>query len=74
VGDVSGSEITAQGTQLSLEPALVLTPVDHFGFSISAVIEQALTGNWESTNDGVVTSENFRASSYGVSAGLVGFF
>ena len=67
-------EISAQGTQVTLEPALVVTPIDHFGFSASIAIDQAMTGNWKYTTEGVSNSENFRATSYGVAVGLVGFF
>jgi len=69
-----GFEQTFTGTQLTIDPALVLTPVDHVGILISPVIDQALTGNWELSSDGVSTEENYRWSNYGVSAGLAGFF
>jgi len=67
-------ELSIQGTQLTLDPSLVLTPVEHFGILLTPVIDQALTGNWEVKSGGVSVSENFRLSNYGVAAGLVGFF
>jgi hypothetical protein len=66
-------EASASGTQLSLDPALVLTPTDHVGILLYPAIDFGLTGNWETNQAGSVTTGNFKFTSYGLAGGLAIF-
>jgi hypothetical protein len=64
------ADVTLSGTQLTLDPALVLTPVQNVGILVYPAIDFGLTGNWEATTAGTVTTGNYRFTSYGLAAGL----
>ncbi len=72
----SDSSITNSfsGTQISLEPSLVFTPVDHVGLVVSGIADIALTGNWENKQDSDSVTGDFRFSDFGLAAGIAAFF
>jgi hypothetical protein len=66
-----GGDSTVTGTQLTLDPALMLTPAEHVGILIYPAVDFGLTGNWEDTDgSGNVTTGNYKFTSYGLAAGL----
>lgn len=67
--------LSYSGTQLSLDPALLFTPVEHVGILVNPIIDVGLSGSWEIEPDsGSTISEDFKHSSYGVAAGLALLF
>lgn len=68
-------KLSYSGTQLSLDPALMFTPVEHVGILVEPIIDVGLSGGWEYEPDsGSTVSEDFKYSSYGIAAGLVLLF
>jgi hypothetical protein len=70
--------VTTWGFALSLEPALVFMPVNHFGISVGLVADLPLTGKAESRITGGNTTNETRTDrsirNIGLAFGLVGTF
>jgi hypothetical protein len=70
VGGTQTSTVTL--VDLTLDPQLVITPVPHVGITLGALLDIGVSGTGETT--GSTTTTDVKASSYGVSGGLVAIF
>lgn len=69
---------SASGLAFSLDPILVLSPVDHFGFFGGLMLDLPLTGTLknETVQPGQTTSVSYdaKATNFGLNFGLLGYF
>jgi hypothetical protein len=78
--EVNGRKTTnsANGLAFSLDPILVLSPVDHFGFFGGLMLDLPLTGTLknETVQPGRTdsTSVDSKATNFGLNFGLLGYF
>jgi len=72
----SNDQITVTSTvtlvDLTLDPQLVFVPVPHVGITLGALLDIGVSGSVEGSDGG--PEEDFKASSYGVTGGLVAIF
>ena len=73
-----GDGVDTDGTALSLDAMLLLTPVEHFGFALGPVVDIGLSGGTEVTNTignvTLTTDSDNTITNLGVQANLVGWF
>jgi hypothetical protein len=72
--DASGRTFGANGFALTLEPQLVLSPIDHVGISLAFDADIPLSGSFKTTFGGVTTSQNTSVTNVGITAGLLVWF
>lgn len=68
----STSTSTVTLVNLTLDPQLVIAPVPHVGITLGALLDIGVSGTAETS--GSTTTSDVKASSYGVSGGLVAIF
>lgn len=73
-GEQLASTVTSTLTlvDITLDPQLVLSPVPHVGITLGALLDIGVSGTAEIS--GSTTTQDVKASSYGVSGGLVAIF
>ncbi len=75
----NGCSVTAgiDAFGLDLDPQLVISPVNHFAFTVGPALDWGFLGGWSSNSNscnGVTQSGNYNAVSFGVNGGLLGWF
>jgi hypothetical protein len=72
--DDGDTEDTLSLMSISLEPALVITPVPNVGFLISGLAAIGVSGTREVSTDGASSEADVKFSTFGLNAGLTAFF
>jgi hypothetical protein len=74
----SGATTTSTDTTTVLavtaEPMLVFTPVPHIGITLAGTLDFGASGSEETTTGSMSESHDYKASSYGVNAGIAALF
>jgi len=70
VPSTSTSTSTVTALAVTLDPQVVFTPVPHVGISVGPILDIGVSGSAEEGS----TTHDFKASSYGATAGLVAMF
>ncbi|HEY6556397.1 MAG TPA: hypothetical protein VI072_03960 [Polyangiaceae bacterium] len=73
-GDVNDSETSGNSLQLTVEGNLVISPFEHFAFLVGPFLDLGLSGSSETESDGATAEEDQKFTSYGITAGIAGYF
>jgi hypothetical protein len=69
-----GEETSLSGLALSVDAALVIAPVPHFGFTVTPLLDLGLTGSTTvTTATGTETEVDTKITDFGLQVGLLGW-